>query len=266
MNLVILTGNSFRHKYFANTIGKKFPAVAVFSEIKVFDPANQKAGASNLKDQQRKLWQWHFGLAQKEEGIFFGEHKEFNNCGKVEQVPKGEINEKNWVKKISAYKPDIVAVYGTSLLREEVIDICPKTTVNMHLGLSPYYRGSGTNFWPLYDGHPEYVGVTIHRIDPGIDTGPIFHQGRPNVEVSDNQHSIGNKAIIVGTNLMIKTIEEIQSGQSIAYEQKEKGKLYTRKDFSPDSIARLKTNMDSGLIRDYAGRQEVLRERVKIVE
>ena len=68
----------------------------------------------------------------------------------------------------------------------------------MHLGLSPYYRGSGTNFWPLVDRLPECVGVTIHLAIPSVDAGPILTQVRPDIEPTDRAHEIGSRAIIAG--------------------------------------------------------------------
>ena len=47
--------------------------------------------------------------------------------------------------------------------------------LNVHLGLSPYYRGSGTNVWPLINTEPDMVGATL-CIDAGIDNGEIIHQ------------------------------------------------------------------------------------------
>ena len=45
--------------------------------------------------------------------------------------------------------PDVVLVFGTGLLKAPLIGAFPGRIINIHLGLSPYYRGAGTNFWPL---------------------------------------------------------------------------------------------------------------------
>jgi len=138
--------------------------------------------------------------------------------------------------------------------------------INMHLGLSPYYRGSGTNFWPLYNNEPEYIGVTIHKIDPGIDTGSIVHQGQPEVTKDDNQHSLGNKAIAMGTGLMIQALGELAHDKITYHKQTSKGKLYQRKDFKAEHIAKLKSLLDDGLINKYVENQEERKNNVKIIK
>ena len=46
--------------------------------------------------------------------------------------------------------------------------------INLHTGPSPYTRGGNCNLYALRDGHPEWVGVTVHYIDPGIDSGELI--------------------------------------------------------------------------------------------
>ena len=49
-----------------------------------------------------------------------------------------------------------------------------KKAINIHMGISPYYRGTDCNFWALYDCKPELVGATLHLISKGIDNGKII--------------------------------------------------------------------------------------------
>jgi methionyl-tRNA formyltransferase len=54
-----------------------------------------------------------------------------------------------------------------------------KQALNIHLGISPYYRGSSFNFWALYDANFYIVGATIHRLSKGLDSGPILFHAFP---------------------------------------------------------------------------------------
>lgn len=264
MNIIILTGNQFRHKYFANQIHDVFGVTAIFSEGKVFNPSGESSENKNLTAEEKELWEWHFGLAKKEEENFFGDNKEFK-AQTIFEVPKGEINSLFWREKIASLNPSLIVVYGTSLLKEETIALC-ENVINMHLGLSPYYRGSGTNFWPLYNNEPQYVGVTIHRIDKGIDTGAVIHQGRPTIEKGDNQHVIGNKTIEVGTELMIQAIKEFKDGRLKSFPQNGKGRLYQRKDFEISHIKTLKNLMEAGMIDTFVDVNSRTPFQVNIVE
>lgn len=254
MRLIILTSNQLRHKYFSNRLIENFNVVSIFSEEKSFNPKDKKIIKEKTKNKKEKIfWQWHFNLRDKAEKFYFSDDIKFKiNPRLIINIPKGKINNEIYVEKIKKLKPDIIAVFGTSLLKEKIIDICPEKIINMHLGLSPYYRGSAANFWPLYDNKLEYVGVTIHFLDKGIDSGNIIHQGRPEIENGDNQHTIGCKTIIVGTQLMIKAIKKCVESKPKSFSQdKKRGKLYFRKDFSVKDIKKLKEILEGGLIERY---------------
>jgi Formyl transferase len=73
---------------------------------------------------------------------------------------------------------DAIVTYGCSWLRPPLVDrLIAKGAINLHAGMAPQYRGTATNFWCVYDGHPELVGYTIHRLSAGLDNGPILRQG-----------------------------------------------------------------------------------------
>ena len=74
-------------------------------------------------------------------------------------------------------KSDLYIVFGSSYIKGELIDfLIRKKTINIHMGVSPYYRGADCNFWALYDNNPHLVGATVHFISKGLDDGPIlFH-------------------------------------------------------------------------------------------
>ena len=57
-----------------------------------------------------------------------------------------------------------------------------KKAINIHAGVSPYYRGAGCNFWALYDGNPHLVGATIHLLSKGLDSGPILYHAMSNLK------------------------------------------------------------------------------------
>lgn len=78
---------------------------------------------------------------------------------------------------VTDLQPSLVLVAGTGLLDAATLMACGDANViNIHVGLTPLYRGSHGGAWAVIEGRPELVGTTIHRIDAGIDTGqPIAH-------------------------------------------------------------------------------------------
>jgi folate-dependent phosphoribosylglycinamide formyltransferase PurN len=80
----------------------------------------------------------------------------------------------------SALESDIYVVFGSSFIRGWLVEeLVANRAVNIHMGLSPYYRGSSCNFWALHDRRPAFVGATIHYLSAGLDSGPILAHVRP---------------------------------------------------------------------------------------
>ncbi len=74
-----------------------------------------------------------------------------------------------------AAEADLGIVWGTNILKEPVFKIPRLGSINIHQGLAPYYRGGPPVFWELYNGERE-VGVTVHFVEPKVDTGDILVQ------------------------------------------------------------------------------------------
>lgn len=76
---------------------------------------------------------------------------------------------------ILAIAPDWIVSYGyRQLLRPALLAHFADRVINLHLSLLPFNRGADPNFWSWFDGTPG--GVSIHRIDAGMDTGPVLTQ------------------------------------------------------------------------------------------
>ena len=76
----------------------------------------------------------------------------------------------------SFLKSDMYIVFGSSFIKGELANfLIKKKAINIHMGVSPYYRGTDCNFWALYDNNPHLVGATIHFLSKGLDNGPILY-------------------------------------------------------------------------------------------
>ena len=113
---------------------------------------------------------------------------------------------------------------GTCLLGKRIIDSA-KHVINMHTGLSPYYRGGWTNLFPIINKEYGFFGVTIHKMSTGIDSGDIIFTHRPKIEIRDNYSSINCKAIVEGVKLMIRTVDLIKNKKMNSVKQWTNGTL-----------------------------------------
>jgi hypothetical protein len=81
-----------------------------------------------------------------------------------------------------ALESDVYVVFGASFIKGWLIDfLVSRKAINIHMGVSPYYRGSSCNFWAVFDGRPQFVGSTIHLLTKGLDSGPILYHAMPTI-------------------------------------------------------------------------------------
>lgn len=85
------------------------------------------------------------------------------------------INNEATLAKVRGARPDLLVVFGTKLLKPPLIGLATMGAVNVHSSLLPAYRGLGSEFWQCFNNDPSAVGITIHVIETGIDTGDILH-------------------------------------------------------------------------------------------
>jgi methionyl-tRNA formyltransferase len=125
--------------------------------------------------------------------------------------------------------PDLLIVSHGPILKPEIFNIPRLGTINIHLGYMPNYRGEDSVFWPLYYGDYEHVGVTIHRIDAGIDTGPILARGTPALTPQDTEASIVAKTAPVAASLLNELLAMAADGQLPEGRREKGGRLFLRK-------------------------------------
>lgn len=75
---------------------------------------------------------------------------------------------------------ELCVVFGASWLRSPLCEaLASRNAINMHAGVSPFFRGCATNFWSIADGRPDLTGITIHCLTAGLDSGPILFHSIP---------------------------------------------------------------------------------------
>ena len=75
---------------------------------------------------------------------------------------------------------------------ENYISNIKNKTLNIHMGISPYYRGTDCNFWALYDNNPHLVGATIHLLSKGLDSGAMLYHALSQIK-NNCKHFIWQK-------------------------------------------------------------------------
>lgn len=141
-----------------------------------------------------------------------------------------QINSPEFARVLSALEPDILLVSACPLLEPKVFEIPRIGTINVHRGIAPDYRGERTIFWPLYHREYDKIGVTLHEIDRGIDTGPVLGYGYPELSPGDSESSILAKCIGVAAELVGLSLEGALAERFQGKRQPASGKCYYRRD------------------------------------
>jgi folate-dependent phosphoribosylglycinamide formyltransferase PurN len=260
--IVLLTGNGLRHCYVAQRLARDLSLVAVLSEAK----SAAITSTAQLSPEDKSVVDRHF--AERDAA----EHKLLAGAAHPPQaekreIPNGTLNTPGVFDWVRGLQPDYLVLYGSGILKAPLLEFYAGRVINLHLGLSPYYRGSGTNFWPLVNGEPECVGATIHLAVPAVDAGAILAQVRPSVDPADRVHEPGTKTIMAAADAMPRVISLFASGQLRPREQTlAGGRLYRNKDFNAGAVREAWRRLDAGMMRDYAAQREERCARFPIVE
>ena len=231
-----------------HAVASRLDVVGVWQEAKRFAPLELPGSPED-----RAAIANHFLGRDKSERDYFGARESLRLSHAVicREVAPGGCNEPSEVAAMRALAPDVVLVFGTEILRDEVIASFRGNLINLHLGLSPYYRGSGTNFWPLVNREPEYVGATIHYLDAGIDSGPIISHVRPEMRAADGPHDVGNRTIIAAATALTQVALAHARQPVASTPQGRGGRLYLRRQFTADAVRQCYGNFSDGMIADY---------------
>ncbi|MBI4437189.1 MAG: glycosyltransferase [Candidatus Omnitrophica bacterium] len=131
-----------------------------------------------------------------------------------------DLNSPASLKFIRERQPDLLVVANTGLLKKPLLEIPPKGSLNLHLGLLPKYRGLDSMEWAL-SRREEEVGVTIHFVDEKIDHGPILLQKSFKVDPKESVEALTEQAIQIGSHLMVEAISLLAEGKAKSIPQDE---------------------------------------------
>jgi methionyl-tRNA formyltransferase len=129
----------------------------------------------------------------------------------VIQPPR--LRQPDAIEQLHNWKPDVivVAAFG-QILRPQVLDLPPQGCINVHASLLPRWRGAAPIRAAILHGDSQ-TGITIMRMDAGIDTGPILSQRAIPIEAGDNAETLGEKLARIGADLLIETLPGYLVGQ-----------------------------------------------------
>ncbi len=150
---------------------------------------------------------------------------------KIEKVSTTElpflncsVNEASIVDFISKLSPDIIVVNGTRIISKKIISSINCPLINIHVGITPKYRGVHGGYWALKHNDIKNCGVTVHLVDAGIDTGSVLCQKSIKVASNDNFITYPLLQTIKGLECLKEVLEKNKLNETIKV--KSPSKLY----------------------------------------
>ena len=123
------------------------------------------------------------------------------------------VNETEFVRCVQALAPDLnISVSYDQILRKAIRQSAPKGFINAHAGKLPFYRGRNPINWAIINNETE-IGLTVHFVDKGIDTGDIVVQRTLPLEWKDNYQTALEKVQLALPDLVAKSVNLIESGE-----------------------------------------------------
>ena len=261
MKVALLTSDSLRHWYIAASIAEKLDLALIVTEKK--SPAILNTSAYDRKDAD--FLSAHFQARAASEENFFGNYDFPKEVPRI-NLPHGKINSKEVFEIINRTAPDLILLFGTSIIRDPLLSRYSGKVVNLHLGLSPYYKGSATNLYPYLFDEPECIGATIHLATENVDEGSILYQFRPDMEETDSLHDIGNKVIQKAGKILPEVVNAFFEGNINPVPQKGSGRLTRNKDVTPYVLREIYNLFEEGIIARYLKNKEKRDSKKPIVQ
>jgi methionyl-tRNA formyltransferase len=132
-------------------------------------------------------------------------------------------------ERLRAVQPQVlvVAAYG-QILPQAVLDVAPLGALNIHASLLPRWRGAAPIQRALLAGDRE-TGISIMRLDAGLDTGPTMAQRRIAIAADDDAQSLHDRLAALGAEMIVAALAELAGGRARFVPQSETGACYAPK-------------------------------------
>lgn len=138
----------------------------------------------------------------------------------IKLITPTSLNDPDFLRDLSSLKPDLNIVVAYRILPLELIQLPRFGSVNLHASLLPKYRGAAPIQWSLINGDRK-TGVSTFFIERKVDTGKLIEQKEVPITDNDDFESLSRTLSTVGSEVILNTIHQIDSGQYSAIPQDE---------------------------------------------
>lgn len=210
MKITIFTSNQPRHLNLIDRLAELADECYAVIETTTVFPGQIKGFF-----QKSDIFQQYFSNVIESEKKIFGGIKFSQNIKNL-VIQSKDLNTLDRETLKPALDSDIYIIFGSSFIKGWLVDhLISKNAINIHMGISPYYRGNSCNFWALYDYNPHLMGATIHLLGEGLDSGKILYHVAPTTENCSNPFDFTMMSVKSAHESLVK---KLSSGELDVYD------------------------------------------------
>lgn len=238
--IALFTSNQPRHLALASTLSTLAEEIFVVQECTTAFPGQ-------VEDFYRKsdVMQRYFERVIASEQKVFGGLSFLPANARSLSLRMGDLSSVGIDVLAPALNADLIVVFGSSWIRGPLADaLIERKAINLHMGLSPWYRGTACNFWAVYDRRPEFVGGTIHLLSKGLDSGDVLVKATPHL-VEATAFDLGMMAVAATHNALARFIAEGCALKPKTQDSSLEIRYSRNRDFTDSIAAEYLTNLPS---------------------
>jgi hypothetical protein len=216
---VILTGDDLEHRYVANRLCAELPIDAIVVDTAHRPPRLRRAFRGGKARGLGRVALFAFRKAVRDREAreralteVLGADAVAGFAAEDRVIRVDGINSPEAHAAVSRLRPTALLVYGTVIVKDEMLERAQDMAFNLHTGMSPRYRGTECTSWPLVNGEPEWIGVTVHECKAAVDGGPIFACTRSGAEAGDGVHEVFARAVAEGAARYVDVVRRYVAG------------------------------------------------------
>lgn len=216
MKIIIIASASDSTNILYNSLSKKFNIQNVFIEKKIgklsfLKTRFKKVGFFRLIDQVIFIFLLYklLRIFSKNRINYLLKFYDLSNSEIPSNIVKNidSINSDSSIDLIKKSKPDIIIVSGTRIISSRLINSSKAKIINIHAGITPKYRGVHGAYWAIANNDLNNIGVTLHFVDKGVDTGEVISQSNIKIDVNDNFSTYSLIQLSKGIDLLINFLK-----------------------------------------------------------
>ncbi len=232
--IVFLASDCESSRWVYNAIKKEFPFFAAIIE----QPVSKKILFKNRVKKMgyaRVAGQALFSLlivpflrykAKKRKAALLQQYNLNNSDFEGTVIHVNSVNDELCKQELEKLQPDIVLVNGTRIISKKILQCTNAIFINMHVGITPLYRGSHGGYWALYNNDIQNFGTTIHLVDTGVDTGGVLQQAFIKPKKEDNFTTYPILQVAAGIGALEEVLPKVIKGGCQVKNNTEKGHMY----------------------------------------